>query len=620
MAKILTINQFGETTKENPFKNAWEFVVSQSKFTKLTLVAFLLLGIVASAIIGQRFGIKQYATAQQVSLFFTMHRSTTPLTTISVQRGETVLLDLHLNTSGQNDAVNVNGFDIVATLTNNNTFVLSQPGITEGAGSQQFTIPFFNDWANNTWRFGKFNINTDIVITENLPLATIPLTALSEGSGTLQITQAIVTSPDQEDLVVGLQPLGYTVTSPPTATPTPSTIPMQQVISSCREITTTGYYTLQADLTAQSGQTCINIHDTNNVSLNCNNHTISGIIASSVTPAIKIDNAPNFIISNCTVNNQESSPPGQPHRRALIVSNSNGGTITNNILNHNVSVNSSSNLTVSNNTINGFYLQENSSNNTIDNNRIHWHSTLDTGGGGGAFGVLSLGNSLGTETNNRVINNIIDGNSTGVYSPHTGADDGMALFNQTGITVSGNTILNSWDCGIETFDLIKDSTISGNRITKSGYCGIGGWWRSSFIGNTVADNIIDDTNLMFRFSNQYDPSNMFPIGQNVLYFKNNNFTNNQFINPRLPAPITAFEVADFDFVHVIPSMAGKFDLGNNRFTKNNFTTKRPGPMMLPVSMIIDGGGNICNPTSVLPTDPAIPLQCSSTVVIPTTPN
>ena len=87
-----------------------------------------------------------------------------------------------------------------------------------------------------------------------------------------------------------------------------------------------------------------------------------------------------------------------------------------------------------------------------------------------------------------------------------GFDDGIVLGLETDISigesqdlVQNNTISNMYDCGIEGVGLVKNNTISNNKIDNTGYCGIGAWYSSSWQGNIISDNTVNNSPSLLTF-------------------------------------------------------------------------------------------------------------------------
>src|SRR5262249_37407528 len=73
-----------------------------------------------------------------------------------------------------------------------------------------------------------------------------------------------------------------------------------KVITTCQDITVPGNYFLQGNLMeSQPNTTCLRIHDTRNVQLDCKSNTVVG----DGSPAISVTSVQGFSLSNCTLQN-----------------------------------------------------------------------------------------------------------------------------------------------------------------------------------------------------------------------------------------------------------------------------------------------------------------------------
>lgn len=370
-----------------------------------------------------------------------------------------------------------------------------------------------------------------------------------------------------------------------------SSSPVNKIsITNCREITSPGSYVLQNDLSDGHTATCLNIHDTSNVYIDCANKTISlnyNDGSEFNNKAITIKNVNSFSLKNCTI--QTNIMDVYWVTSGLYLFNSSDGIITNNNFTNYaiVDVHGSSNLQVTNNNFTrSFYNQfDGSNNNRIENNTFYWSSI-----GMAQASILSQ-NSSG----NSIKNNFIDGHGAGVPAGvNTGADDGIVLWIESGDTVSRNTLQNFWGCGIETVGLVKNSVFSNNTINNASYCGIGGWYWNSLQGNVFSQNKVNNSGTLFTFNRQYA---LLPE-ENFVYFTNNLFTDNVITNIN---NIRGY-ATDIEMSHVTLSVFGdindnQFIASNATFTNNDFGTG-PGPYIAPRSAIIDGGGNKCGPPSL----------------------
>lgn len=230
MAKFVTVNSSSDKEKkeekETIFKKIWDWFWGQEKFNQGVIVTVVIVVILTPIIVTQRLLINQEAAAGPISIYFTKHGETTPLTNLTLSPGEKIELDVYLDAT----ASTVNGFDIITSLTNNNTLSLAPQGIVEGGqAASLFNVPIFNSWDNNTWRFTKVTtqIDSPFITGSNILLATIPLDATGIGTGTLEFnSDTLATSPESPlGLTVSTQNLSYTVSSAPTGGPSESPTP-----------------------------------------------------------------------------------------------------------------------------------------------------------------------------------------------------------------------------------------------------------------------------------------------------------------------------------------------------------------------------------------------------------
>ncbi len=341
-------------------------------------------------------------------------------------------------------------------------------------------------------------------------------------------------------------------------------------ITSCGEITSPGNYFLQNDLNGTNS--CLNIHDTHEVYVDCLGKKITANNPLSGNSVINITNVNKFSLLNCTIN--PINVPSNQIPDNLYVLNSFYGTITNNtfIGYAPVRIQGSSNLQLSsNNFIKSFYQQDSSNNNIIENNRFDsdFHGA----------GLIILNKGFG----NTIKRNFADG--------HGNFDDGIIIQSESSDTISENTLQNFWDCGIESTGLIRNTIITNNTIKKALYCGIGGWYWNSMQGNTYSRNRVDSSGTLFTFARRYA---LLP-GESFVYFTDNTFTDNVLTNVNnMRGYATDIEMSQSSFGEVDRS---KFVARNNIFSNNDFGTG-PGPYIEPRSSIIDGGGNKCGPPSL----------------------
>lgn len=378
----------------------------------------------------------------------------------------------------------------------------------------------------------------------------------------------------------------------PMPSPTPVTQSGNKKITSCNSVTGAGKYTMDKDLNA-TGNGCLDIQNVNDIAIDCGGHSIildqqNKPNTDAIKPLLGFKNVKNFSVTSCNL--KVVNPSFVPS--TVVIENSSDGVISNStfydptVISNGLDVFSiildrTTRVKFSGNTVYGVYQQHYSTYSTIENNTFS--PTLKT------LKQTKVPVGMDHGSHNIVRNNIIDGKWDG-SDPNLqiGADDGIEFADESYNTIQQNKIKNNWDCGIETDGLITNSTISGNTILNSGICGIGAWYNNSWKGNLVADNIIDSSPKMFYFFRLY----ALRSGENAVYFTDNTFRGNSFLNPTQ-------DVSAIFFFHA--SSGGEkggtdntpYVASNNQFVNNNFNSKLRAPLFNPVSMVVDGGGNIC---------------------------
>lgn len=409
---------------------------------------------------------------------------------------------------------------------------------------------------------------------------------------------------------------GVCLQTSPTPTPTPTPIPTptsgNKKITSCNSIMGAGSYTMDKDLNA-TGNGCLDIQNVNDVHIDCGGHSIildqqSKPLTEGRKPLLGLKNVKNFSVVSCNFKVINPSPAPS----IVTIEDSSDGTISNNTFydpnitssgvdDFSIIIDRSTRIKFSSNTVYGVYQQHYSNNNIVENNTFA--PTLKT-----LKQLVDVIDSF-NGSYNTIRNNTIDGKWDG-SDPNLkiGADDGIVLGDESYDTVQNNKIKNNWDCGIETIGLIQNSTISGNTILNSGICGIGAWYYNSWKTNLVADNTIDSAPKMFYFYRAY----ALRSGENAVYFTDNTFRGNSFLNP------TQGVSAVFSFHASSGGVKGGTDntpyvASNNQFVNNNFNSKLRAPGFFPLSMAVDGGGNICGAaaTGDYPNTADFPLRCTS---------
>ena len=399
------------------------------------------------------------------------------------------------------------------------------------------------------------------------------------------------------------------------ATSTAATISVMSVevpppIAACRDITSPGAYKLAADL-SPTETTCISVHDTHDVQLDCAGHTIARNVTTGAESLV-VYGTQDVSIRNCRF---EAS--------SITLGGSTNGSFTNNTIVPSsdrpfasAGFDRSSRMTFDSNTIlGGAFSQNYGDGNTVSRNHITAASAFSAGT------VLSV---YGTGTH--ISGNVLDGSSTARF---TGADDGIVIEDERNAVIEDNTIQNVWDCGIEFAGVFASSTVARNRITNAAMCGIGGWYWLSVSKTTFVGNTVERSGTLFYFSHDYglrpagfDWDKVMPADTAVL-FKDNVFEGNVLLDPvvffgqYLPAssiPLGNNLQYVQDHLSDIPGeravSPADFQITNNTFTANDFGHFLEAPEFVtlapsPAGMFIDGGGNICKPS----TWPYFPLLC-----------
>lgn len=371
------------------------------------------------------------------------------------------------------------------------------------------------------------------------------------------------------------------------------------ILSSCGEITKSGNYSIVNDLSA-TNVPCLNIRDTQDVHINCNNHLIAG---KNFEAAVQIKNVENFSIESCRL-----SMPSIKEGATVAISDAKNGEVKNNHIDgESMTAYTSTNLVIKNNAFTSIYHQSYTSKSVIENNTFILNPEISPGG------VIAL--DFGEH--NRISGNYINGLAKGLSNDEKlHSDDGIILLDERYDLIENNTIDNNYDCGIETEGFITSTTIQGNIIKNIGYCGIGAWFWSSWLNNTVFNNTVNDSPSLFQF---YRVHGMRPAGFDVpygrqpadqnLFFKDNVFSNNKLVNQRSQAKVGIIDI-EMNPQGSLGSMGERLPtaqeviIGNNKFSNNDFGSLA-SVVFFPVSMIVDGGGNICGKTSTK----NYPLEC-----------
>ncbi len=362
-------------------------------------------------------------------------------------------------------------------------------------------------------------------------------------------------------------------------------------LSSCTEITSPGNYVISNDLTGTAPNPCLSIHDTSNVQVDCQSHSLTVPGLRTGQTIVEINNTNNFSLKNCLL--PVTSVPVGEIPESLHILSSSQGVISANTFSGKSLVNAGwlSDVQILNNVFNeSAYQQFLSNNSRIENNWFDWNYT--------GVGFIISNDGSGTI----IRNNFMDGHQVGnSQMAHTGFSTGIVIDGQSNSTITGNTMQNFFDCGIITLGLTQNTVMSNNTIKNALFCGIGGWYWNSMKNNTFSQNKVNNSGTLFTFFRRY----ALKPGESFVYFTDNIFTDNSFTNHNNYRGYATDIVMDRNDWGEVNSSA--FIASNATFTNNDFGTG-PGPYITPRSAIIDGGSNKCGPPSLGQT--TSPLVCN----------
>jgi len=389
-------------------------------------------------------------------------------------------------------------------------------------------------------------------------------------------------------------------------------------ITNCMEIKQSGTYAMTSDIASAPGS-CLNIHDAQNIVINCNSHSIT---SSNANTLVNVNNVSGISFTGCTF-----VLTGYENSFVMTVNNSQAFSYTSGSIRNDsaaspnsarmaLSVGGITNLTLSGNTIRGMVLASGVNGGTISQNIISDDGLYLNAGRnvvisqntvkGPTTQVAEYGLSSYGGSNNQITNNIVLGGWNGqgpdFHNEYNdvGFDDGINVgVNETGTLIANNTLSDNWDAGIETEGLVSNLTIRNNSITNSATCAIGSWIYTSWQGNVVSGNTASRTPELFEFHIESDPSVPRP---SAFYFQNNTFSNNVLESVLYPGRFRIGAASNFD-LGTLTALAA----ANNTLTGNNFGPSLSPAYFNPASMIVDGGGNICQEA----TPSGYPLACYS---------
>jgi len=329
-------------------------------------------------------------------------------------------------------------------------------------------------------------------------------------------------------------------------------LPASAQISSCRTISTPGYYHLNSNLQAPLYAGCLRFENTSNVQLDCRGNSIE-----SWGLAIDIDNVNGFSVRNCTLVKQ--APPGDylwvaRSRNGLVSSNTFGPSECNaQGCSDRLAFTQSEDINVVNNRSHATIWFDESTRATLRFNRCTAPKDY-------ACFILT-GGTLGT----------IDSNEVDSVIP-TPWDPAIWMTDMSGSIVSNNAITRSGR-GIE-LGIVDRIFVHANRISVP-FAGL-------YVASGPATNVTWSSNRISSSRSAAGPDA--GVG-----FVLNNLQGNRFIRNVL---------ADVEN----PSRLSLILPGQTTFTQNDFGHSVPGPeFSLGAGIVADGGGNNClAPSAVYP--------------------
>jgi hypothetical protein len=174
------------------------------------------------------------------------------------------------------------------------------------------------------------------------------------------------------------------------------------------------------------------------------------------------------------------------------------------------------------------------------------------------------------------------GGSTDQTSHSTGADDGIIVGDESKDAVFGNTISNTFDCGIEFLGDIGYSSFNNNTFTNTALCGIGGWYYISFHNNVVHGNAVSGAANLFTFMRYYGlrPANWNGHGAAAdtgVYLTQNTFDGNSITNWY---STSYFQPANGYSVYIPFDQSGDYLAFDNTLNHSNETFPTPSQFHL----------------------------------------
>jgi hypothetical protein len=324
-------------------------------------------------------------------------------------------------------------------------------------------------------------------------------------------------------------------------------------ITACQAITAPGSYVLGGDLGGTAA--CLSVGPAAGVQIDCQGHMVGGLTVTdvntvsvancTVASVLDLERVTNVTITNCTLT------------QGVFLLNGNGVTITNS------TITAPQQFVDVNNSVGVNLVQD----------VIHVTSAIE--------GVWFSNGS-----NNRVQQSMITGTYNG-GAAQVGPDSGILLDGEEGDTITGNTVSGFFDAGVEGVGTVHDTVISSNTMSTIGQAGIGAYWCTDWVNNSLQGNSVSATPRLALIT--YNTGSTCGSAMPAASLVGTQFVGNQFAQPTTGIESLAPGAPAARLLVIAPGAASGNVLQNNNFGAND------GPSLTPLSAFIDGGGNVCGP-------------------------
>ena len=278
----------------------------------------------------------------------------------------------------------------------------------------------------------------------------------------------------------------------------------------------------------------------------------------------------------------------------MTIQNSSGVSIANCVIGNVLDIEQSTSVTVDHSTAQAGVFMRNVNGAMVTNTTVHaprQYVDVATSSGvqlvqdvilatNGIAGVSFTGGS-----GNQVLQTTIRGGYDG--SPgEVGADDGVVIYGESNDTISGNTINDFFDAGIETVGTVSGLTIADNTITNVGQAAIAAYFCTSWTQNVVRSNHASTAPQLVAVT--YNIGGQCAGFQGGDVFVNNTFVGNVFRNPVVGIELLSPTAPAARMTIRMGTASGNLLQGNDFGASD-------GPFLVPLDGFRDGGGNVCAP-------------------------